>query len=126
MARTKAPTIPTSPTKYILVTEGSGVEGLNDRPTQVEIKEKGAGTYRLHRSDGTLIKTFLVMSNRNNNLAVTAQTPADLSGISTLNLNRMLRDYGRIAKLWPAKVKDVRYISNEIDGRLALIDAVAS
>ena len=125
MAR-KASTIPTSKAKYIMVTEGSGVEGLDDRPTQVEIKERGAGTYRLHRSDGTLIKTFLVLPNRNNNLAVTAQTPADLSGISTLNLNRMLRDYGRIAKLWPAKARDVRHIINEIDGRLALIDAVGA
>ena len=120
----KASPIPTSNSKYILVTEGNGAEGLDDRPTQVEIKERGAGMYRLHRSEGTLIKSFLVVPNRNGNLAVTAQTPTDLSGISTLNLNRMLRDFGRIAKLWPAKAKDVRTITNEIDSRQALIAAV--
>jgi hypothetical protein len=117
--------------KYILeqvepTSDGStAAAGVEDRPTQEQIKERGLGDYALRRGkDGSLIKSFTVYLNRNNNLAITSHTPDGLNGISTVNLNRMVKAYAVICKNWPAKQADLRKITSELERRSALLDSV--
>ena len=109
--------------KYIFVGLNGGPIGLAERPTQEKVKTFGEGGYVLHRSDGSISKKFRVVRNKNGNLQVQAESPTGLEGISTLNLTRMARDYGRIVKLWPtsASARDAKKVTNEIQAREALI-----
>lgn len=55
--------------------------------------------------------------NRNGNPKVELETPVNLEGVTTLNLERMLRAYDRIVRHWPAKAADVRKINAELASR---------
>lgn len=109
--------------KYIVVGTNEGPYGTDDRPTQEQIKSFGEGDYVLHRSDGSISKKFRVTRNNRGNLRVDGLSPEGLEGISTLNLQRMVRDYGRIVKLWPASAsaRDYKKVTNEIQARAALV-----
>lgn len=112
--------------KYILVGLKGGPIGLAERPTQENVKTFGEGSYVLHKGDGTISKKFRVVRNKNSNLQVQAESPTGLEGISTLNLTRMQRDYGRIVKLWPtsASARDANKVTTEIQARAALVSTI--
>jgi hypothetical protein len=90
------------------------------RPTQEALRQRGLATYILRRHDGSVVKKFRVVLNRNGNPKVETETPVGLEGVSTVNLQRMLRAYDRIVKHWPAKAADVRRIDAEITARLLI------
>jgi len=115
--------------KYYLewvLSDSSVVKALDERPTQEEIKAHGLGEYLLRKEDGRLIKRFIVALNRNNNPAIAGHSPVHLEGISTLNLNRMVKAYGVIVKNWPAKQTDLTKIANELQKRADLLDTEVS
>lgn len=95
------------------------------RPTQSDLKQRGYATYTLRRPDGSVIKKWRVVRNRNGNPKVEPETPVQLEGVTTANLERMLRSYERIVRHWPAKASDVRKIHSEIATRLEFVDAAA-
>ena len=121
--------------KYIIqstphvFTDGTSVVGrepttvgfADERPTQEHFKSLGIGEYELRRGDGSLTKSYLVTRNRNNNLTITGYAPDGLAGISTLNLNRLLKYYEKIVKYWPVKNADVRKIQSELTLRSTII-----
>ena len=109
--------------KYIVEGMEGGPYGTDDRPTQEQFKTYGEGDYVLRRGDGSITKKFRVVRNRSGNLAVTSFTPEGLEGISTLNLSRMQRDYGRIVKLWPgsASARDYKKVVTEIQSCAAIV-----
>ena len=109
--------------KYIIVGTQAGPYGTDERPTQEDIKSFGEGEYTLHKEDGSVSKHFAVVTNRNGNLRVVASNPTGVSGISTINLNRMVRDYNRIVKLWPdsASARDYKKVVAEVQARAALV-----
>jgi hypothetical protein len=96
-------------------------EVVANRPTQADLKQRGWATYTLRRRDGSVVKRWRVVRNRNGNPKVETETPVNLEGVTTLNLERMLRAYERIVKHWPAKAADVRKINNEISSRTGFI-----
>ena len=96
-------------------------EVVANRPTQADLKQRGWATYTLRRRDGSVVKRWRVVRNRNGNPKVETETPVNLEGVTTLNLERMLRAYERIVKHWPAKAADVRKINNEISSRAGFI-----
>lgn len=112
--------------KYIVVGTQNGPYGTDERPTFEDIKNFGEGEYVLRKEDGTISKTFTVLVNRNGNLRVIGTDPEGLDAISTLNLNRMVRDYARIVKCWPASAsaKDYKRVIAEVQARAALVAAV--
>lgn len=92
-------------------------EYLRKRPTQAELRERGFATYTLRRPDGSVVKRWRVLRNRNGNPKVQTETPVNLEGVTTTNLERMLRAYDRIVRHWPAKASDVRRINAELTSR---------
>src|SRR5262245_54572034 len=78
-------------------------EFVTKRPTQEQLKTLGLATYTLRRPDGSVVKRWRVVTNRNGNPKVETETPVNLEGITSLNLERMLRAYDRIVRHWPAK-----------------------
>ena len=114
--------------KYILVGANGGPYTTDTRPTQEDIKSFGEGEYTLRKGDGQVSKHFAVVTNRNGNLRVDATDPEGLDAISTLNLQRMVRDYARIVKCWPnsASAKDYKRVTAEVQARAALVGAVSS
>ena len=97
-------------------------EVVTNRPTQAKLKERGWATYTLRRRDGSVVKRWRVVRNRNGNPKVETETPVNLEGVTTLNLERMLRAYERIVRHWPAKATDVRKINTELSGRAGFVD----
>jgi hypothetical protein len=95
------------------------ISRLVTRPTQEQMKTKGLATYTLRRPDGSMLKRFRVVLNRNGNPKVETETPVNLEGITTVNLKRMERAYERIVKYWPAKAADVRRVHAEVVAREA-------
>lgn len=98
-------------------------EYVNRRPTQAQLKERGLATYTLRRTDGSVVKRWRVVMNRNGNPKVETETPVNLEGVTSVNLERMLRAYDRIVKHWPAKASDVRKINAELAARSNVIPA---
>ena len=98
-------------------------EYVNRRPTQAQLKERGLATYTLRRIDGSVVKRWRVVTNRNGNPKVETETPVNLEGVTSVNLERMLRAYDRIVKHWPAKAADVRKINAELAARSNVIPA---
>jgi hypothetical protein len=98
------------------------VRRFTGRPTQEEIKALGTGSYTLAHDDGQSIKDFTVVVNRNGNLQITGTTPPELEKMSTLNLNRLLRYYERIVKIWPAQARQVKLVTGELTRRQKLIN----
>lgn len=93
-----------------------------DRPTQEQIKGQfGLGEWTLRRGDGTALKHYRVTRNRRGNLGIEPSTPVNLDGISILNLNRLVRYYDRIVKIWPAQTAQVRKVQAELAKRDALV-----
>ena len=114
--------------KYIITGTKAGPYGTDSRPTQEDFKSFGEGEYVLRRADGSVAKHFRVSLNRNSNLKMEASDPEGLDGISTLNLERMVRDYQRIVKCWPksASAKDYRKVVDEVQARAALVGTVTA
>jgi hypothetical protein len=94
---------------------------IDKRPTQEELKQQGEAGYVLRRADGSLIKRWNVVKNRNGNLRVDTETPTGLEGITSANLARMNRAFERIVKHWPAKTADVRKINAELAARGSIV-----
>ncbi len=101
-------------------------EGVNKRPTQEQLKGRGLATYTLRRPDGSVVKRWRVVINRNGNPKVETETPINLEGVTSVNLGRMLRAYERIVRHWPAKASDVRKINAELAARGAIVPAPLS
>ncbi len=101
-------------------------QDVGKRPTQHDLRDRGYATYTLRRGDGSAVKKWRVVRNRNGNPKVETETPVQLEGITTQNLERMLRSYERIVRYWPAKASDVRKIQSEIDARSEFLATVAS
>lgn len=112
--------------KYIVVGTKDGPYGTDKRPTFEDIKNFGDGEYVLRKADGTVSKFYTVIVNRNGNLRVVGTDPQGLDAISTINLNRMVRDYARIVKCWPtsASAKDYKRVTDEVQARAALVGRV--
>jgi hypothetical protein len=105
--------------KYLLRTP-TEVLGFAERPTQDSIKARGVGEYTLLRSDGQALKDISVTLNRNSNLKVAGRTPATLDGMTTLNLNRLLKYYERIVKIWPEQSRAVTQVRKQLEQRAEL------
>jgi hypothetical protein len=120
------PAPPSSFAKYILqaVTEGhSTIVVADERPTMEWVKDAcGEGTHTLFNGEGKVLRRFTVVTNRNGNLKITGTTPEGLEGVSTLNLHRLVKQYVRIVKVWPAKLSDTRALSRELTRREALLE----
>ena len=113
-------------TKYILqaVTAGhSTIVVADERPTMEWVKDAcGEGTHTLFNGEGKVLRRFTVSTNRNGNLKIVGHTPEGLEGISTLNLHRLVKQYVRIVKVWPAKLADTRALAKELNRREALLE----
>lgn len=114
------------PPKYILeaIVDGAPVVvGYDDRPTMETVKNTfGEGIHILHNGEGKELKRFHVTTNRNGNLRIVGETPVGLEAISTLNLHRLVKQYIRIVKVWPAKVNDAKALQKELNRRDTLIE----
>ena len=97
---------------------------FTDRPTQEYIKSYGPGEYTLFNAEGKMLRRFHITLNRNGNLKVASGTPDGLSALSTLNLQRLAKQYIRIVKVWPAKANDAKAIQREINFRDTLVEAL--
>ena len=109
-----------------LLSGDEGIESLDSRPTQVEIKERGEGLYTLRREDGSAVKVFTVRRNQKGNLQVAATTPEGLDGVTTLHLQRIVKALTTAAKYWPAKLGDVKRVEREIAHRDELLTEARS
>lgn len=119
--------VPTPAThKYLLVLPDGSVVPSEDRPKQTDIRDRGVGNYTLHRADGQTLKAFHVAMNRNGNLTITGTTPGHLEGLSTLNLERLVRYYDRIIKIWPDQQRQVTKVTAELAARAELAKKVTS
>lgn len=114
--------------KYIVCGVKPGPYGTDTRPTQEQVKSFGPGEYTLRKGDGSVSKHFLVSTNRNGNLKMEASSPDGLDAISTLNLERMVRDYARIVKCWPKSpsARDYKKVVDEVQARAVLVGSVTS
>jgi hypothetical protein len=111
--------------KYLLRTPDT-VLAFDERPTQDSVKARGVGEYVLYRGDGQALKELSVIRNRNSNLKVIGRTPSTLDGMSTLNLNRLLKRYDPIVKIWPEQSRAVTAVRKQLDQRAALVAQVAT
>ena len=109
--------------KYILKSaSGPTVSVFSERPSMEFIRsEYGEGAYALHNAEGKLLRNFLVLRNRNGNLRITGQTAGGLESLSTLNVQRLIKRYVQIVRLWPAKLSDAKALEKEISRRETLI-----
>jgi hypothetical protein len=105
---------------YVLVAP-EGIVFTVDRPKQADIRKHGIGDYTLMRADGQTLKRFTVTLNRNGNPNIVASTPDRLEGLSTLNLERLVRYYDRIVKIWPEQNKPVLQVLNEMERRKVVL-----
>ena len=113
----------TPPFKYILEIFDGGIALFEDRPTMDYVKETyGEGEHTLSSNEGKVLRYFTVSLNRNSNLKITGVAPTGLEAVSTLNLHRLIKQYIRIVKVWPAKMSDAKSLQKELARRETLIE----
>lgn len=84
----------------------------------------GRGTYETYRPDGQRLRTYTVRLNRKQTISVDSEKATGLEALSTLNLERLIKRFEGITKIWPAGVAgQVRKVEVEIQRRKALVDA---
>ena len=118
------------PPKYLLLCEREGESNTvlfstQTRPKQSDIIGLGYGVYHLCRGDGSVIKTSVVEPNRNGKPRLTNVTPDVLQGARTLHLERMVRNYTVIVKHWPAKQRDLKQLTTELQRRASIFKVLA-
>lgn len=87
-------------------------------------KTFGRGTYETYRPDGQKLRTYTVRLNRKQTLSVDSDKANGLEALSTLNLERLIKRYEGITKIWPEGSRaQVRKIEVELERRKTLIDA---
>jgi hypothetical protein len=106
--------------RYLLRTPEKSVF-LDERPSQESVKLRGVGEYLLCKDDGQVLKELSVTRNRNGNLAISGRTPDTLSGMSELNLNRLIKYYERIVKIWPEQARAVNSVRKQLETRAARV-----
>jgi hypothetical protein len=96
----------------------------NVRPTgDMLAKLFGRGTYETYRPDGQMLRTYTVRLNRKQTLSVDSDKANGLEALSTLNLERLIKRFEGITKIWPAGVgTQVRKVHVEIERRKTLVD----
>jgi hypothetical protein len=94
------------------------------RPTGDSLAEAlGRGVYTTYRPDGQAIRTYHVRLNRKGTLSVDTEKATGLEALSTLNLERLIKRFDGITKIWPAGVNtQVRKVEAEIQRRKTLVD----
>src|SRR5215203_65186 len=81
-------------------------------------KNFGRGTYETYRPDGQRLRTYTVRLNRKQTLSVESEKATGLEALSTLNLERLIKRFEGIIKIWPAGVGgQVRKVQTEIERR---------
>ena len=112
--------------KYILeaVVEGHAmVVTFDERPTMDYVKTAcGEGVHTLYNGEGKVLRRFHVSTNRNGNLKIVGTTGDGLEIVSTINLHRLVKQYVRIVKVWPAKLSDTRALARELTRRENLLE----
>lgn len=112
--------------RYILVATIQGTTNVmpsEERPTMDFVKTScGEGVHTLYNGEGKVLKHFHVTTNRNGNLKIVGETPHGLEAISTLNLDRLVKQYLRIVRIWPAKVNDAKALQKELARRVSLME----
>jgi hypothetical protein len=87
----------------------------------------GRGEYITYRPDGQKLRTYTVRLNRKQTLSVDSEKATGLEALSTLNLERLIKRFEGIIKIWPAGVgTQVRKVEQEIQRRKELIDTVVA
>lgn len=94
------------------------------RPTgEMLAQTYGRGEYIVYRPDGQAIRSYTVRLNRKGSLSVETLKATGLEALSSLNLERLLKRFDGITKIWPAGVaSQVRKVQQEISTRKILID----
>jgi hypothetical protein len=115
------------PPKYILDANGQSLTTYDERPTMEFIKTScGEGVHILYNGEGKVLRRFTVDTNRNSNLRIVGENPLGLEGLSTLNLERLVKQYIRIVKIWPAKASDAKALQKELARREFLLEDALS
>ena len=116
---------------YILLTPKE-LKRLDERPKQDDIiriheemvTDELPGEYTLVMEDGRVAKKFVVSTNRRGNWSIRGESPAELEGVTTLNLHRTRKALETVAKYWPAKQADIRKIDKVLAARAELLGLV--
>ena len=114
--------------KYILEVSKADETFLvtfDERPTMEFIKtEYGLGTHTLYNGEGKVLRIFHVVPTKTGGVKITGVNPDGLQAVSTLNLHRLVKQYVRIIKVWPAKLNDGKALQKELQHRDTLIEDV--
>lgn len=87
----------------------------------------GRGVYTTYRPDGQAVRTYHVRLNRKGTLSVESNKADGLEGMSTLNLERLVKRFDAVTKIWPTGVaQQVRKVNAEIQRRKDMVDSVAA